>query len=133
MKEELMSKTDEQMRLDVIKDNFDTYGKGANLLLVANAAGLVGCLSTLREYNSTPLLRGIGMPIVLFGLGLLFAISGYVAMSASRLEKTNEVIGISVLPHTANFFWRAYWVLQLLSVVQLTAAIWFCIEQFWRL
>jgi hypothetical protein len=128
-----MAKVDDQTCLEVIKDTFDTLAKGANLLLVANAAGLAGCLSTLKDYNSTPMLKGIGLLIFLFGTGLMFATSGYIAMAFSRIDQTNKIVGKTMLPILGGFFWWTLWGFQFASLVSLSAAVWFCIGQFWRL
>jgi len=67
-----------------MKDHYDIHFKNANYLLAAHAVGLVGCLQVLKDYNSTPQLRGIGIFVVLFGVGLLAAIANYIVAVLSR-------------------------------------------------
>jgi hypothetical protein len=52
-------------------DHYDHNLKVANYLLVAHGAALVGCLSVLKDYASTPQLKGVGLFVILFGFGLL--------------------------------------------------------------
>ena len=53
--------------------------KAANYLLVANGAGLVGTLSVIKDYATTPQLKGMGIFIALFGIGLIAAIISYIS------------------------------------------------------
>lgn len=62
---------------DATKDHYERTVKSANYLLVAHGAGLVGCLSALKDYANVPQLKGLGIFIVLFGVGLLGAIANY--------------------------------------------------------
>lgn len=65
------------------KEEWDLLHKGATTLMVANAAGLVTCLTLLKDYNSTPQLKGVGAFIWVFGIGLLaatFAMFGVMAI-----------------------------------------------------
>ena len=51
----------------VTKDHFDTLTKGANLLLVANGAGLAGCVAFFKEPNPPALYGGRLASIGCFG------------------------------------------------------------------
>src|SRR5438045_3153573 len=53
--------------------------KAANYLLVANGAGLVATLSVIKDYKDTPQLKGMGIFIALFGIGLIAAIICYIS------------------------------------------------------
>jgi archaellum biogenesis protein FlaJ (TadC family) len=75
---------------DVIKDHYEVHFKNANYLLGAHAAGLVGCLTVLKDYAVTPQLKGMGTLVVLFGVGLLASIINYVALVFSRSVAVNE-------------------------------------------
>ena len=55
----------EYLRNDM-RDFFEHEAKGANYLLVARGAALVACLSVLKDYDTTPYLKGIGIFIVMF-------------------------------------------------------------------
>jgi hypothetical protein len=52
--------------------------KTISYLLVSHAAGLVACVSVLKDYNSVAQLRGLGVFIWIFGLGLIAAIVAFV-------------------------------------------------------
>jgi hypothetical protein len=74
---------------DLTKDHYDNHFKSANYLLAAHAAGLIGCLSVLKDYNSTPQLKGLGVFVVLFGIGLIAAIVNYIAVFLARATVMN--------------------------------------------
>ncbi|SRR5258708_29323252 len=65
-----------------LKEHYDGHFRSANYLLAAHSVGLVGSISALKDYNSAPQLKGIGIFVVLFGVGLLGAIGNY---TSSRL------------------------------------------------
>jgi len=75
---------------DNVKDHYESQVKSANYLLVAHAAGLVGCLSVLKDYATTPQLKGMGTFVVLFGVGLLGAIVNYVGIAFSVMAATSR-------------------------------------------
>ena len=56
------------------KDAWDVLNKALNSLMVAHAAGLAACVTLLKDYKDIPQLKGSGLFIVLFGLGLVAAI-----------------------------------------------------------
>src|SRR5260221_5224387 len=84
---------------DSIKEHYDGHFRSANYLLAAHAAGLIGCLSVLKDYNSTPQLKGIGTFVVLFGIGLLGAIANYIVLvfSQATAKGTNDEATIKFL------------------------------------
>jgi tellurite resistance protein TehA-like permease len=53
---------------------WEVRSKGLNYLVVAHAAGLIACLTALKDYNTMPQLKGVGWLVWLFGLGLMSAI-----------------------------------------------------------
>jgi hypothetical protein len=59
---------------DARKDAWDVNNKALNTLMVAHAAGLVACLTLLKDYKDNPQLKGLGLFIGLFGLGLVAAV-----------------------------------------------------------
>jgi hypothetical protein len=69
---------------DDMRDFYDHELKNANYLLVANATGLIGCLSTLKDYAATPQLKGLGAFISLFSIGFLLAVMGTIGLSLGR-------------------------------------------------
>src|SRR5260221_1781472 len=54
-------------------DLWETVNKALNTLMVGHAAGLVTCLTLIKDYNN-PQLKGLGWFITLFGLGLFLAV-----------------------------------------------------------
>jgi hypothetical protein len=66
------------------KEHFDVEFKAVGYLLAANAAGLAGCVTLLKDYATVPQLKGIGVFICLFGLGFIFAVIGFVAITIHR-------------------------------------------------
>ena len=60
----------------VRKDLWEALNKALNTLMVGHAAGLVTCLTLLKDYNaaSPGPLRGLGIFILLFGVGLVIAV-----------------------------------------------------------
>jgi hypothetical protein len=69
---------------DDMRDFYDHELKNANYLLVAHGAGLIGCLSTLKDYEVAAQLKGIGVFIAMFAVGLLLAAMGTMALSIGR-------------------------------------------------
>jgi hypothetical protein len=70
-----MGAYDSRIKLEALRDHFETFGKGANYLLVGHGAGLVGCLSVLKDHpeHLPPQFTRLGQLILLFGAGLLFS------------------------------------------------------------
>jgi hypothetical protein len=58
---------------------------GFRLLMVANGAALLASLSALRDYALVPSLKGIGLVIVLFIVGFVAALLGYLGMLGERM------------------------------------------------
>jgi threonine/homoserine/homoserine lactone efflux protein len=61
---------------DNLKEEWDILYKAPTTLMVANAAGLVTCLTFLKDfkdYNTTPQLKDVGIFVWMFGIGLLLA------------------------------------------------------------
>jgi hypothetical protein len=80
---ELLLKGIDQER-QYAKEHFDVEFKAVGYLLAANAAGLAGCMTLLKDYANVPQLKGIGIFICLFGLGFIFAVVGFVAITIHR-------------------------------------------------
>jgi hypothetical protein len=81
-----MSDLDSNAKLQAFGEHFETFAKIANYLLVAHSAGFVGCLSVLKDYQNIPQLKGIGLLIKLFGVGLLFAVLFYGSAMAIKIN-----------------------------------------------
>jgi hypothetical protein len=89
-------------------DHYDHNLKVANYLLVAHGAALVGCLSVLKDYASTPQLKGVGLFVILFGFGLLAAIVYYASLAFARAVVLNALMDNKTADEgTAKFLERA--------------------------
>jgi hypothetical protein len=53
---------------------WEVRSRGLNYLLIAHAAGLVACLTALKDYQASPQLKGVGTFVWLFGLGFMSAV-----------------------------------------------------------
>jgi hypothetical protein len=90
-KEEAM----EDKRLEVLKsmkDHYDHLHSHVRYLFLAHGAGLMGGLTILKVYVSTPQYKGVGIPIALFGIGLIAAIAAYITLSLARINAQNSVL-----------------------------------------
>ena len=56
------------------ESQWEAVNKGLTTLMVAHAAGMVTCLTLIKDYKDTGPLKGIGVFVWLFGSGLVTAI-----------------------------------------------------------
>jgi hypothetical protein len=56
---------------------WEAHLKAVNSLLIAHGAGLVTCLTLLKDYDANPRLKGIGWFITLFVTGFSWAMLAY--------------------------------------------------------
>jgi len=75
------------------KEHFDVEFKAVGYLLAANAAGLAGCVTLLKDYATVPQLKGIGIFICLFGLGFILAVIGFIALTIHRQTWLGAFLG----------------------------------------
>jgi len=68
------------------KETWDVANRAVNTLMVAQAAGLVTCLTLLKDYGDKPQLKGSGVFIAVFGLGLVAAIVSSFFLLISRAQ-----------------------------------------------
>jgi hypothetical protein len=87
-----MANENRKLVLDFVAGNYEHNLKSANYLLVAHGACLVLTISALREYSPTGPLKGLGIFIVLFGVGLLAAVVNYASLSLGRGVALNAVM-----------------------------------------
>ncbi|HVV81331.1 MAG TPA: hypothetical protein VHD59_17175 [Pseudolabrys sp.] len=85
-----MDESDET-RLLLLKSVLDLETRGLNYLLVANGAGLAACLATLKDYATTPQLKGIGLVIGAFSGGLMAAGMAFVLFQIGSFEMMRHV------------------------------------------
>jgi len=91
---------------DRAKDHYDLFLRIANSLSVAHAAGLLACVTAIKDYQNLPPALGIGQLILIFGGGLLGAILLYASLVAGRIVLLQAI-------HTGNkpesWSRRDYW------------------------
>jgi hypothetical protein len=120
-KEEAM----EDQRLEVLKsmkDHYDHLYTRVHYLFVAHGAGFAGGLSILKDYMSTPQYKGVGVPIALFGIGLIAAIAAYITLSLAQMNAKNSVLDRKQHPPSMPGFYIHYGALAV-SIVALLLAI----------
>lgn len=80
-----------EMRRQLLRSVLELETKALNYLLVANGAGLAGCLATLKDYATVPQLQGIGTPIAIFSAGLISAAVAFFFFQLSNFELMKKV------------------------------------------
>lgn len=86
------------MDVDRLKLNFEAAkyfsemrSKILGYLFTAHGAGLIGCLSVIKDYSTVPQYKGLGVFIAVFAVGMLAAVLAYVA---SVLDDSTEMSAI---------------------------------------
>jgi ascorbate-specific PTS system EIIC-type component UlaA len=114
-----------------MKDGYDNHLKTANYLFVAHGAGLIGCLSVLKDYNSVPQLKGIGLFIFLFGAGFLAGMLNYLSLIFARAVVMNSLLdGTEPNRPTAQFLTTPHFIGLIASIGTLAVAIFILIARF---
>jgi hypothetical protein len=90
-------------------------------LLVSNAAGLITCITLVKDYKDNPNLHGIGTFVVLFGFGL---VAGGFAYMFAMMERMYVGVDASELKRFSS--WGAYTFIAsaVLLLLALLTAIW---------
>lgn len=112
--------------LTAMKDHYAHLFSRVHYLFVAHGAGFVGGLTILKDYTSTPQYRGIGIPIAIFGIGLISAVASYGALSFAQMLAKNAVLDRKGQKPSELVFWLHYGGFGI-SVVALIAALGFII------
>jgi hypothetical protein len=94
--------------LQSMKDHYDHLFSRIHYLFVAHGAGLVGCLTVLKDYASTPQYRGLGIPVALFGVGLICTMLSYISLSIAQMMAKNAVLDRSKPAKSETVFWVHY-------------------------
>jgi len=68
------------------QDHYDSLMKGVHYLLIGHAAGLLACLTALKDYFDHLNLKGIGCLILLFGGGLIATVLLWILSLIGRME-----------------------------------------------
>jgi hypothetical protein len=78
-----MAETDEKPDAKYV-GLWEVHLKAVNSLLIAHGAGLVACLTLLKDYDTTPHLKHIGWFIGLFAFGLLWGMLAHFSLILHR-------------------------------------------------
>jgi len=79
-------------RQELMRSTLELEIKALNYLLVANGAGLAGCLAAMKDYATVPLLHGVGILIVLFSAGLVSGAFAFLAFQSASFEVMKQVL-----------------------------------------
>jgi hypothetical protein len=93
-----MVSSEQEAQADYQKDHWDNHGKSLGYLLTAHGAALIACLTVLKDYSTTPLLKGIGTIVELAAIGLLTGALSYAALTFCRTATIKRARGTSK-PH----------------------------------
>lgn len=80
------------VRRQIMQATLELETKAVNYLLVANGAGLAGCLAALKDYRSVAELHGIGALIILFSVGLILGTLAFATFQAAHFEIMHRVL-----------------------------------------
>ena len=119
-----MAKLEKEAELKFYHENYEHHFKGANYLMVANAAGFVGCITVLRDYATTPAYKGVGFYIVVFGIGMLSSILYYIGLALARSNALSTIIQDRYMHEpTQKFLTVWHFVTMTISILALVIAI----------
>ena len=118
-----------QARKDVL---WESLNKVLNTLMVGHAAGLVTCLTLLKDYKDNSQLEGVGWFVALFGYGLIIAALSVLAWTIGRADyvwlfgyrfETNKRLDMFSITATCALMSTALMVLAILIAVIKFAAL----------
>ena len=105
-------------------EHWETFIKGATLMLGGNGVGFGGCLTMLKD--GVPSIPGLGIFILLFGIGLLGSIGYYAALTINKVELQQAII--SGRPDFTKGLTVAAWVFLVIGaggfILAVVAAMW---------
>ncbi len=89
-----MADYDSRTKLEALRDQFETFGRGANYLLIGHGAGFVACLSVFKDHPETlpSQVPGVGLLILLFGSGLLLSSLFWATSMMIKINVTQAII-----------------------------------------
>lgn len=124
MTEDRLRRTTQEEFAQARQEGFAEYQKLGGYLFTAHGAGLVGCLSTLKDTGHIP---GIGFFITCFGVGFLFATVSYVSLFFSgEIGRHSKLHGVALSQRdidSMTLFSRSFITCQVLAGVSLIVAI----------
>lgn len=94
---------DDRTKLEAFRDHMETFGKGANYLLLGHGAGFAGCLSIVKEHpDLSPPFQFVSILIILFGTGLIFGAAFWFFSMILKISVTQAIIAQK--PPSEGFF-----------------------------
>jgi hypothetical protein len=87
-------------------EHWDSFIRGATLMLGGNGVGFGGCLTMLKD--GVPSMLGLGTFILLFGIGLLGSIGYYATLTINKIELQQAIV--SGRPDFTKGFTVACWI-----------------------
>ncbi len=81
-----------EARRQIMQAALELEAKALNYLLVANGAGLAGCVATLKDYATVPQLHGVGILIVIFAVGLILGTLAFVLFQSANFDVMRSVL-----------------------------------------
>src|SRR6266481_8562256 len=96
-----MAETDEKPDAKYV-GLWEVHLKAVNSLLIAHGAGLVACLTLLKDYDTNPHLKHIGWFIGLFAFGLLWGMLAYLELLIHR-----RLVVAGTTPWLEGWEWRS--------------------------
>src|SRR5258708_2405935 len=119
-----MPKPPKDVLVQHMKDGYDNHLKTANYLFVAHGAGLIGCLSVLKDYSPNSPLKGVGVFIFLFGVGFLGGMLNYISLVFARAVVMNSLLdGTDPNRPTAKFLTTVHLVGLTVAILTLVGAL----------
>lgn len=93
-----------EVRRQIMLATLDLESKALNYLLVANGAGLAGCLTVLKDYANVPQVHGVGILIVVFAVGLVLGTLSFLLFQSAHFEIMHRVLVEEKIPLRAIFY-----------------------------
>jgi hypothetical protein len=81
-----------ESRRQIMQSTLELETKALNYLLVANGAGMAGCLTALKDYATVPQLHGLGVLIVIFSGGLITGTLGFLSFQSANFDVMRAVL-----------------------------------------
>ncbi|MGY2805609.1 hypothetical protein [Bradyrhizobium sp. USDA 4506] len=79
-----------EIGMKAANEHWESFIKGATLMLGGNGVGFGGCLTMLKD--GVPSIPGLGVFILFFGVGLLGSVGYYATLTISKVELQQAVV-----------------------------------------
>ncbi|WP_456624177.1 MULTISPECIES: hypothetical protein [unclassified Bradyrhizobium] len=89
-----MDQEKRRLNVDVQKYFSDANRKLLAYLFTAHGAGVVGCLSLLKDYNAVPQYKGVGYFLAIFAIGMVMTTVSWVAENIADTAEMLDIIEV---------------------------------------